>query len=264
MCVHQSVYLFVNLIFFSLIIFSFLLKSWVKNFTLEMKKMVGSCCRQISKAEGRRNKITMSRVQTIIKRYLRLYIYKGMCYMFMHTHTHTHTHTHIYISLDLHICTHMLLCTCTHIDLLLVNQFIYMYIYIHTNSLISYSHTYLHIPVLIHTGIYIFIHTHKYIYTHTHPSCHLGLKNTLTAPLQRGKTHPVSWVWHLIIWWWVCSTGVLGYVAYPITAITPRSNLAWNDLLGFEVWVKENYLIISYTHNHLAVCKQMINMISNY
>ena len=50
----------------------------------------------------------------------------------------------------------------------------------------------------------------------------LGLENTPTASLKRGKanpTHPTS------IWLWGFSLGVLGNVDHLFTAITPRSTL---------------------------------------
>ena len=66
------------------------------------------------------------------------------------------------------------------------------------------------------------------LYTQRLPS-RLGLKNTPTATLQRGKTplQRVSWIWHLTIWWCGSSNaGALGNAVYPFIAIAPRFTLA--------------------------------------
>ena len=59
----------------------------------------------------------------------------------------------------------------------------------------------------------------------------LGLKNTLTASLQRAKTPPTTTnvldIWHSTIWWWGFSNpGTLGNAEYLFIAIAPRSTVA--------------------------------------
>ena len=58
----------------------------------------------------------------------------------------------------------------------------------------------------------------------------LGLQNTQTSSLQRGKTLSTSvLVWHLTIWWWGSSNaGALENVEYPFIASASRSTLTWS------------------------------------
>ena len=55
---------------------------------------------------------------------------------------------------------------------------------------------------------------------------------------------------------WGCSiSGVLGNVDYIIIAITPRSTyFECLYVLGSNIWIIKNYLIIYDTWNHLTVC----------